>query len=375
MKKEIESFILPKLESGCYSGCQVLVAAGGEVLADLSRGSLSREGNAGPVTEKTLFNLESITKVMVTLPLAFMLIQEGRLCLDDRVADVIPEFGTDGDKKGITVRNMLTFTAGIPLEDPEGSEEAAGAGDMDLVWDLHFRQPLAARPGTVVRYSDVSCRILGKFLERVMGMDLAEASGEYIFGPLGIEDTMFNPPCRERCASTGTAPDGRDLTGGLTQGLEHDMGGVLGSDGLFSTAHDMLAFSRMLMGGGTCGRKRILGRRTVERMTKGISDSDVFERPSSYLHYILSGPKTWFWEYGSSPYSFFGDLVSELAIGKMGGAGTFLLLDPAYDLVIIYLTNYGQPESTLAGDAAWNKFQKEIDMMGLCNLVIGNLDV
>jgi CubicO group peptidase (beta-lactamase class C family) len=89
----------------------------------------------------------------------------------------------------------------------------------------------------------------------------------------------------------------------------------------------------------------------------------------------LSGPKVWFWEYGSSPWSFFGDLVSEKAVGKMGGAGTFLLVDPAYDLVIAYLTNYGQPEKTLAGDALWNKFQTEINMMALCNLVIGNLPV
>lgn len=57
----------------------------------------------------------------------------------------------------------------------------------------------------------------------------------------------------------------------------------------------------------------------------------------------------------------------------MGGAGTFLLIDPEYDLVIVYLTNYGQPERTLDGDDAWNKFQREINMMGLCNLVIGNL--
>jgi CubicO group peptidase (beta-lactamase class C family) len=291
------------------------------------------------------------------------------------VADVIPEFGEGEDKKKVTVRDMLNFTAGIPLENPQGSAEAAAAGEMDLVWDLHFRQPLATRPGIMVRYSDVSCRILGKLLERIMGMDLAEASHEYIFGPLGMEDTMFTPSCRERCASTGTAGDGRDLTGGLTQDLEYYMGGVLGSDGLFSTAHDMLVFSEMLMGGGSYGGKRILGRKTVERMTEGLSDGDVFEKPSSYLHYILSGPKTWFWEYGASPYSFFGDLVSGQAIGKMGGAGTFLLLDPAYDLVIIYLTNYGQPENTLEGDAAWNKFQSEIDMMGLCNLVIGNLDV
>ena len=57
----------------------------------------------------------------------------------------------------------------------------------------------------------------------------------------------------------------------------------------------------------------------------------------------------------------------------MGGAGTFLLIDPEYELVLVYLTNYGQPESTLEGEASWNKFLKDIDVMGLCNIVLGNI--
>lgn len=208
-----------------------------------------------------------------------------------------------------------------------------------------------------------------------MGKDLSSASKEFIFQPLEMKNTMFNPECKDRCVSTGISDKGRSLKGELTQDLEHYMGEILGSDGLFSTAYDMFIFSEMLLNGGIYNGKRILGEKTVVKMIGKISNKDICEKPSSYLHYILSGPKSWFWEFADSTYSFFGDLVSEKAIGKMGGAGTFLLIDPEYDLVIIYLTNYGQPENTLAGDAAWNKFQSEINMMGLCNLVIGNLPV
>jgi len=71
----------------------------------------------------------------------------------------------------------------------------------------------------------------------------------------------------------------------------------------------------------------------------------------SHLHIIIvSGPKTWFWEYAFSPFSFFGNLVSEKAIGKRGGAGTYLLIDSELDLSVVYLTNYGQPECTLMGE-------------------------
>lgn len=375
MKEKVGSFINSNIQKGFYAGGQVLVAHRGEVLADLSCGYMVKgsDSTVERVTSDTLFNIESITKVMVTLPLAFKLIQDGRLCLENRVVDFIPEFGLNEEKKGVTIRDMLNFTAGIPLEDPHGCEKAAFEDDQELAWNMHYSQELATSPGNRVFYSDVSCRIFGKLLERVMGKDLASAAREWIFEPLGMKDTMFNPPAKNRCAATGVSERGRRLRGELTQDLEHYMGEVLGSDGLFTSARDMYVFSEMLLNGGVYNGRRILGEITVDKMIGEVSNADLFEVPSSYLHYILSGPKVWFWEYACSPYSFFGDLVSERAIGKMGGAGTFLLIDPEYDLVIVYLTNYGQPEHTLAGDDAWNKFQKEINMMGLCNLVIGNL--
>ena len=184
---------------------------------------------------------------------------------------------------------------------------------------------------------------------------------------------MFNPSDIEQCAATGISDSGRVLRGVLTQDLEHSLGEVLGSDGLFSTAKDMFIFSQMILNKGSFNNNRILGKLTTNKMTTGITNLDLFESSASPLHYILSGPKTWFWEYASSPHSFFGDLVSKKAIGKMGGAGTFLLIDPEHELVIVYLTNYGQPERTLEGEEGWNKFLKDIDVMGLCNIVLGSL--
>jgi len=377
MEKKIKSFITSRIEKGYFNGSQVGVSYRGETLCDLALGSRDfvPGENYGLVDGETMFNLESITKVMVTLPLAFWLIQEGRLNLEDSVVDFIPDFGTSEEKKKVTVRDMLNFTGGIPLEDPPGAEEAALKGDLDKAWELHFSQDLASSPGSRVFYSDVSCRIFGRLLETIMETDLGTAAKDLFFEPLGMKNTTFKPVSRGKCASTGRSEKGRDLRCELTQDLEHYMGEVLGSDGIFSTASDMLIFSRMLLNGGILNGNRVLGDITVEKMIGEISNLDTFEDPGSYLHYILSGPKVWFWEYGSSPWSFFGDLVSEKAVGKMGGAGTFLLVDPAYDLVIAYLTNYGQPEKTLAGDAGWNKFQSEINMMGLCNLIIGNLPV
>lgn len=375
MKFKVEKFVSEKIREGKYPGCQVLVAQRGNVLVDLSLGSMisgsSRKDDQ--VTDNTLFNIESITKVLVTLPLAFKLIEDGKLHLDDRVAMYIPEF-SDGSAKGkVTIRDLLNFTGGISSDDPIGCEEAAKIGDLNKSWNLHYSQDLIHEPGTKVLYSDVSCRILGQLLERVLETSLSEAAQSFFFKPLEMSHTMYNP-LKSLCASTGISDSGRDLRGTLTQDLEHYLGEVLGSDGLFSNSHDMLMFSQMILNRGFCCDKRIMGKVTVENMTASVTNEGLFERPDSYLSYILNGPKTWLWEHAKSPYSFFGDLVSDRAIGKMGGAGTFLLIDLEHDLVIVYLTNYGQPENSLEGDESWNKFQYDIDVMGLCNIVMGSLN-
>ena len=375
MKKKIEKFIGENIDNELYPGCQVLIGRQGDVVLNLSLGSKVKGSNSqiDEVNENTLFNIESITKVMATLPLTFKLVEEGRIALDDRIVNYIPEFGTNKEKEKVTIRNLLNFTGGIPLDNPVGCEEAASKGDLKKAWNLHYTQELAYQPGTKVFYSDVSCRILGKLLERVIEKSLSLAAKEWVFDPLGMKNTIFNPQDKENCATTGKSDNGRLLRGELTQDLEHYLGEVLGSDGLFSTAKDMFVFSQMILNKGIYQGQKILGEITVNKMTEGVTNSGVYESPSSYLHYILSGPKTWFWEYASSPHSFFGDLVSKKAIGKMGGAGTFILIDPEYDLIIVYLTNYGQPERTLEGEEGWNKFQKDINVMGLCNIVLGDV--
>jgi len=374
MKKKIEEFIGKKIDKGLYPGCQILIGHQKGITLNLALGSMVKDSTSqiDRVNENTLFNIESITKVMVTLPLIFKLVEEGEVHLDDRIINYIPEFGTNQEKQKITIRNLLNFTGGISLDDPAGCEEASSKGELERAWDLHYKQELAYQPGTKVFYSDVSCRILGKLLERIMKRPLSLAAKEWFFDPLGMKNTMFNPQEKVNCAATGKSDNGRFLRGELTQDLEHYLGEVLGSDGLFSTAEDMFIFSQMILNKGTYRDQRVLGEITVTKMTEGITNDGLFEIPSSYLHYILSGPKTWFWEYALSNYSFFGDLVSKKAIGKMGGAGTFLFIDPEYDLIIVYLTNYGQPERTLEGEEGWNKFLKDIDVMGLCNIVIGN---
>ncbi len=374
MKTKLLRFVSEKVEKGLYPGCQVLVAHNGEIVANESCGTMVKGSGRieDRVTDKTLFNLESITKAMVTMPVAFRLVETGLMHLDDRVADYIPEFGTNEVKRSVTVRQLLTFTGGISPKDPDGAEEAARNGDLNCAWRLHYEQELEYEPETKVIYSDVSCRVLGKVLEKAAGMDFGQAAEKWFFAPLGMRNTSFVPQDRKRCAATGFSDTQRELRGELTQDLEHYLGEVLGSDGLFSNAHDMYVFSQMLLNGGSYNGARVLSEAAVNEMMYGCTNLHVFERPTSHVRYILSGPKVWMWELAKSPFSFFGDLVSGQAVGKMGGAGTFMLIDPCYDLIVIYLTNYGQPACLLEGEHGWAEFQKDIGMMTLCNLVLGS---
>lgn len=379
METVIKDFINKKIESEFYSCAHVMVSQNGKMLTNIHFGT----------QENTFFNIESITKVMVTLPIAFKLIQDGKLNLDDKLVQYIPEFGEidsaqkttkqilfeTNQKKQVTIRDLLNFSAGISLTDPEGSEEAAILGDLKKSWKLHYVQDLESNPGTKTLYSDVSCRLLGKALERLMGKSLDKAANEWFFEPLGMVHTMFTPFHKNNCANLGYSEFGRKLQGEICQDLEHFLGEVLGSDGLFSTSSDMTIFAQMLLNGGEYNGKRVLKKATVKQMSEGITNSSLFKVPISNLEYIVSGPKTWFWEHGKSPFSFFGNEVSDKAIGKMGGAGTFLLIDPEKDLIIVYLTNYGEPEQTLKGESSWNTFFSDIDMAGLCDLVITNLNL
>ena len=211
MKKKVEEFVGKKIDKGIYPGCQVLIGRQGDVVLNLSLGSKAKgsASQADKVNENTLFNIESITKVMVTLPLTFKLVEEGRITLDDRVVNYIPEFGTNKEKEKVTIRDLLNFTGGIPLDDPLDCEEAASKGDLKKAWNLHYTQELAYQPGTKVFYSDVSCRILGKLLERIIEKPLSSAAKEWIFDPLEMKNTMFNPQDKENCAATGKSDRGR----------------------------------------------------------------------------------------------------------------------------------------------------------------------
>ena len=216
------------------------------------------------MTEDTVFDLASLTKVVATTPCVMRLVEEGRIDLEKPVAVCLPEF-TGGGREHITVRHLMTHTSGLkpglPRE-PAWSGYAAGIA-------LACAAVPEDTPGGRFRYSDINFILLGEVVRRVAGAGLEDFARKTVFGPLGMKDTSFTPDASRRARAAATE---HDECGVLLRGVVHDptarrMGGVAGHAGLFSTATDVSRYARMVLNGGELDGVRVLKPETVRCMT------------------------------------------------------------------------------------------------------------
>ena len=243
----------------------------GAAYAERAYGRLDFGPAAAPVTGDTVFDVASLTKVLVTAPATLLLHETGQIDLDAPLLRYLPECA-GGGKDAITVRQLLTHTSGLRAGLPasptwQGREAALLLASLERVTHL---------PGSEFRYSDINYILLGLVIERVAGLPLDAFAWQRIFAPLRMWDTGYRPLAR--CDGRTIAPtqrgavDGeasmssaqRDLApGAVLQGHVHDptvrrMGGVAGSAGVFSTARDVARFARMLLAGGELDGVRVL---------------------------------------------------------------------------------------------------------------------
>jgi len=297
------------------------------------------------MTEDTIFDLASLTKVVATTTSVMQLVEQGHVRLRDPVAKFIPAFGAGG-KGAITILQLLTHTSGLPPDLPletefTGSDEAIRrAGEMAL----------AAPPGDRFIYSDINFFVLGEIVFRVSGERLDRYVQAHIFEPLQMHDTGFVPAdaLRSRIAPTERCrplawPCG-DPNVPFLRGVVHDptarrMGNVAGHAGLFSTAADLSRFCRMLLNRGMLDGARILSPAAVDRMT-------VPSTPPG-----LKDVRGLGWDIDSAESPNRGDLFPVGAsFGHTGWTGTSLWLDPRTKSYVIFLSNRVHPDGK--GDVA-----------------------
>ncbi|QHL90142.1 serine hydrolase [Sphingomonas changnyeongensis] len=293
--KRIDAFLAERyLETGRFKGTQLLVSRDGVPVHFSCAGTMRDDGR--PMQPDTLFRIASMTKPVTSVAF-MMLVEEGRVMLDDPVHNVIPEWRDLGVYQGggagvpfvtrppatpMRMIDLLRHTAGLTYSFQNRSNiDAAyrqtriegwwGPHDLDGVAATLAGIPLEFSPGEAWCYS-VATDILGLVIERLSGQRLDAFFAERIFGPLGMADTFFQVPADriDRLADCYTLHPEKGVT--LHDRAEESAWAraprqFSGGGGLVSTAADYHRFCRMLLDGGALDGVRILSPKTVALMT------------------------------------------------------------------------------------------------------------
>ena len=332
----IDELVAGAIKAKELPGAVVLVGRGDAVLYTKAFGNRAVEPSVEPMTANTIFDVASVTKVVATTTSVMMLVEEGRIRLNDRVATFIPGFARYG-KGEITIRHLLTHVSGL-RPDIDVSDTWVG---YDTAIARAIEEVPISPPGERFVYSDINFFLLGDIVARVSGMPLDQFVRRRIFGPLGMRDTMYSPPWSlaariaptERCATAGPPCE----SGSILRGVVHDptarrMGGVAGHAGLFSTAADLSDFCRMLLNGGRAGSRQLLSPLTVAKMTT------VATPPA------LPSVRGLGWDIDSAYSSNRGDLMPIGSFGHTGFTGTSLWIDPLTRTYVVFLSNRVHPD-------------------------------
>jgi CubicO group peptidase (beta-lactamase class C family) len=324
--RPVDSLVLNAVRRGAFPGGQLVVLKAGRVAHSACYGRLAYEEDSPPVTDRTLYDLASLTKVTATTTAAMKLYEEGKLKLDTAVAAYLPAFARGG-KNLVTVRNLLLHNSGLPAF--RAYEKFCATAEKAV--DTILAEPPVYATGTRTVYSDLGIIALGKLIERITGMSLDRYADSAIFRSLGMSRTVFRPPAslRAQCAPTEMDTAWRKR---LVQGEVHDeraalLGGVAGHAGLFSTAADLSHFVLMLMNEGSHEGRAYLKPATIAEFTRRQG----------------SGSRALGWDTKSAGASSAGRYFGARSYGHTGFTGTSIWIDPDSRIAVIFLTNRVHP--------------------------------
>lgn len=361
------------VDDGGLAGLVTLAWQGGEVVQANTIGFADLAARA-PMRRDTIFRIASMTKPVTSLA-ALMLLEEGKLGLDDPITRWLPEFGdmrvlrdpegpvdqTSPAPRQITVDDLMTHRSGLAYSFTSAPAMARAhnerLGDainstrsVDAWLTALASLPLTYPPGERFHYSH-STDVLGFLIARIEGKSLGQVLADRIFGPLGMGDTAFwlPPDKRGRLARLYQAqPPGQGAQGwslkDVPRAPQSDTPPPAGSyegggGGLYSTADDYLTFARLLLGRGEVDGVRLVKPETVDLMTTNRLT------PAQLALPLFGGP---FWAsqgFGlgvsmirdAEKHALTGGAGAVGAYGWPGAYGTWWQADPANEAILIYL--------------------------------------
>ncbi len=343
----VAEVLQPFVERGKLAGAVVLVASPERTL-DLEAVGYSDVAAKTPMKPDDLFWIASMSKPMTASAL-MMLVDEGKVRLDDSVEKILPEFrgqmvvAEKGDGRlvlkkpahPITVRNVLSHTSGLVGRSPlEGKLDSLPLKIGAITYGL---SPLQFEPDSKYEYCNPGINTAGRIIEVVSGMPYEDFMQTRLFDPLGMKDTTFWPTeSQEKRVAKSYKPSAtRDgfveipvdqLTYPLTDRTKRH---PYPAGGLYSTAADVAAFGRMILGGGALDGKRLLSESAVRQMTS-TQTGDLTNKGKGEQGYGLG-----FMTSRKSPGA--GGPAVPGRCGHGGAYSTNLEIDPQRKLVLVYM--------------------------------------
>ena len=364
MLNQIDAIVQGAVKNHVVPGCEILVARKGKIVYNKNFGALTYAAGAEKVTDETLYDLASLTKVLATLQSVMVLYDRKQIDLSQKASFYLPEL-RNTNKQNITLQDLLWHQSGMVSYYPTTWDRTRLPGGglkaeyysathdslhtlqiaptlwgvpalKDSVWKWVVQSPMSrkldetGKPAYV--YSDLNFLTLQKIVERVSKQPLDKFVTENVYKPLGLHQLGFTP--LQRLPHPQCAPTEQDTyyRNQLLVGTVHDQmaavqGGISGHAGLFGNARDIATLLQMNLQKGTYGDTRILSPLTVPYFTQTLSN-----RSHRALGWDKPNPE-------STSSVYMAQQASERSFGHTGFTGNVVWVDPDEELVFVFLSN------------------------------------
>jgi beta-glucosidase-like glycosyl hydrolase/CubicO group peptidase (beta-lactamase class C family) len=356
----IDSIALRGIMEGAYPGCRVLVAKDGNVLYDKAFGSLNWN-DSEPVSQNTIYDLASITKVAAGTLAAMKLTDKGLLDVNKKLGDYLSIPATN-PYASVIIKDMLAHTAGftawIPfytktlkngIPDPEIYRPISEPGfTTQVAQELYIRDDYKQKIFNQIletpigvdksyKYSDLAFYFVQHLVEEISGVSLEQFVNREFYEPMALATIGYRPTERFNREVIAPTENDRTFRQQHIHGFVHDQGaamqgGIAGHAGLFSNAQDLAAIMQMLMNGGVYGGKRYLSEQTIDlyntRHFQGNRRGLGFDKPAFTRNTGSTCPE-----------------ASSSSFGHTGFTGTMCWADPETGIVYVFLSNRVNPDA------------------------------
>ncbi|MGE5403150.1 MAG: serine hydrolase domain-containing protein [Ignavibacteriales bacterium] len=317
----VDTIINNSIAKHIFPGAGVIVGTSDKILYQKAYGRFTYDPASKQVTDESMFDMASCTKVFATTSCIMKLVDEGKVDLEAPVKKYLPEFAQSG-KGDVKVRNLLLHNSGLPAYySPKNGESPEDI--LNKIFTIQFQYKTDSN--TV--YSCLNFVSTMKLIEAVTGMPMYKYYKENFTDPLGMTRTMFIPgdEYKKDCLPTTDS-----LQGVVHDPLARGLKGLSGNAGLFATTGDLARICQLLLNKGVFQGKRYFSEDIVKKFTK---------------RYSPASSRALGWDTKSdSGYSSAGRLFSKNSFGHTGYTGTSAWMDPDRGIFVILLTNRVYPD-------------------------------